>query len=354
MRVILASADGTRRDRLAARIGAIPGVTLTLVASELSEAYHVSEHRPPDLAVIGEALARLPEFEVMLMLFRAVKARVVVVVGSGPGRAPLPVTLRRGDLMVLDEAASDDVFRRAVLDGPAIPPATPARSPAPHRSRPVIASPAARSPEPPAPAAKDGPNTGAYRRIVMIGASTGGVDSLISVLSDFPVDCPPTLIVQHTGAAFSAGLARLLDNRTAARVIEAEEGMTVAPGTVVLAPGDRCHLEARFRGASVECRLRDGPEISGHRPAVDALFRSGARNGKRVAAAILTGMGRDGAEGLLDLRRAGARTFGQDRATSLVYGMPKIAQDLGAVERQLPIDQIGRALLSAARERAAA
>ena len=189
------------------------------------------------------------------------------------------------------------------------------------------------------------------RRVILLGASTGGVEALIEVLSGFPSDCPPTFLVQHTGGGFSAGLARLLDNRVGIHVREAEDGMLVRPGTAVLGPGDRFHMEASLSGPQPRCRLIDQPVLGGHRPAIDVLFKSAVPHAKRVVAAILTGMGRDGADGLLALKNAGARTFGQNEATSLVYGMPKVASEIGAVELQLPLDRIAPALIEASFER---
>ena len=150
-------------------------------------------------------------------------------------------------------------------------------------------------------------------------------------------------MVQHTGGRFSQGLARLLDSRIAPKVMEADDGMVVEDGTICLAPGDACHLTLDPKKERT-CRLIEAPPETGHRPSVDVLFRSGVPFASKVTAAILTGMGRDGASGLRALRDAGAHTIGQDEATSLVYGMPKAAFELGGVTRQLPLSDIGPAL----------
>jgi two-component system chemotaxis response regulator CheB len=184
-------------------------------------------------------------------------------------------------------------------------------------------------------------------RLIAIGSSTGGVEALITVLTRFPANCPPTVITQHMPATFTRSFSERLDRLCAPKVAEAHDGAVLENGRIYIAPGGEKHLEIGGSG-TLRCRLSDGPAVNGHRPSVDVLFRSVARAaGRRAVGAILTGMGRDGAEGLLAMRRAGARTFGQDEASSVVYGMPKAAFELGAVERQAPLDRIAAELLKA-------
>ena len=179
--------------------------------------------------------------------------------------------------------------------------------------------------------------------ILAIGASTGGVEALLTVLSAFPADCPATVVTQHMPATFTASFAARLNKASAATVTEAVDGAPLKPGHVYIAPGGLTHLEVS--GAQPRCRLSQGDPVNGHRPSVDVLFRSVARLKKPMTGVILTGMGRDGAQGLLEMRQAGARTLGQDEATSVVFGMPRVAHDLGAVERQMPIHHIAPVLL---------
>lgn len=186
-------------------------------------------------------------------------------------------------------------------------------------------------------------------RVVAIGSSTGGVEALISVLSQFPENCPPTVITQHMPAAFTRSFAERLDRMCRPRVSEAVDGAVLAPGQVYLAPGGATHLEIAGVG-TLRCRLRSSDTVNGHRPSVDVLFASVARTARaKAVGVILTGMGRDGAAGLLQMRQAGASTLGQDEATSLVYGMPKVAFETNAVERQLPLDKIAAHILSLTR-----
>ncbi|GGB21059.1 chemotaxis response regulator protein-glutamate methylesterase [Sphingomonas metalli] len=187
----------------------------------------------------------------------------------------------------------------------------------------------------------------AGRYIIGIGASTGGVETLLEVIGGFPVDCPPTVIVQHMPAMFTASFADRLDRFCPPKVAEAVSGTILRPGHVYLAPGGRQHLEVV--GASApRIRLYEGETVSGHRPSVDVMFRSLARLGRPAVGILLTGMGADGAQGLLEMRRAGMRTIGQDEATSVVYGMPGVARDLGAVEHQLPVHRVAQVAMELA------
>lgn len=330
MRVMIADTQADRRNRLAAAVETMRAVSLGACVSSLSEAYHSAESRPPQVVIIAEELARLEEFEVILTLFKALNIRSVVLAESAAGLPRLRASLSSPEVAVSHMGATTDELRECLLQV--------------HLGRDARQAPRAH------------PHNGLSfqnGRIVLIGASTGGVDALIKVLDCFPVNCPPTLIVQHTSGTFSAGLSRLLDRNCAAKVQEAEDRQPLSPGTVLLAPGKRHHLELG-PGKGTSCRLREGPLQAGHRPSVDALFLSAVPIAPRITAALLTGMGRDGAEGLLALRKAGAHTIGQDKATSLVYGMPRAAHELGAVSDQLPLDGIGEAILESCSRRSAA
>lgn len=331
MRVMIADSNPDARNRLAATLGEIRGISLGTATSDLSETYHAAENRPPQAVLIAECLTRAPEFEVMQKLFQALGVRCVVVADSPTSQARLAARMAPSGLRVTHAGAAPEDLRQCLLGAM------------------LTRNSAGEMPATPAP--RDMPFQPG--RLILIGASTGGVDALIRVLGGFPADCPPTLIVQHTSETFSNGLARLLDRRSAARVTEAEDGMALDSGMVLIAPGKEHHLELA-RGGSSRCRLRPAPPVSGHRPSVDALFHSAVPVAGRVSAAILTGMGRDGAEGLAALRQAGAHTIGQDQASALVYGMPRAAHELGAVTAQLALDDIGPALLQSCIRRRAA
>ncbi len=187
------------------------------------------------------------------------------------------------------------------------------------------------------------PVPAARRALLCIGASTGGIAVLDRILPALPADCPPVLVVQHILDNFIDGLVRRLDGLCAARVRVAADGAAIERGTIYIAPGDGRHLVVDATGS--HCHLVEGPPVKGHRPSVDALFLSVAAVPRPVAAALLTGMGSDGAEGLRAIRRAGGLTIAQDAESCTVYGMPRAAVELGAVARVLPPDRIAAALL---------
>lgn len=185
--------------------------------------------------------------------------------------------------------------------------------------------------------------------VVAIGASTGGVEALFSLLSALPENCPPVLVVQHMPAAFTGSFAARLDRDCRVRVVEAADGQPIQRGTVYIAPGGERHMELAG-GIDGRIKLRRGDPITGHRPSVDMLFRSIAPLGDAAVGVILTGMGNDGAEGLLAMRTAGARTLGQSRDSCVVYGMPRAAFGLGAVEKELSLSAMPEAILAACRK----
>jgi len=184
-------------------------------------------------------------------------------------------------------------------------------------------------------------------KVALIGASTGGTEALRIVLESMPADAPGLLIVQHMPEQFTAAFAQRLDQLCSITVKEAQNGDAVLRGRALLAPGNR-HLLLKRNGARYYVEVRDGPRVCRHRPSVDVLFRSGARYaGRNAVGVLMTGMGNDGAQGLQELRQAGAETIAQDEATCVVFGMPQEAIMLGAARRVVPLPAIGGAILGA-------
>jgi two-component system, chemotaxis family, protein-glutamate methylesterase/glutaminase len=191
--------------------------------------------------------------------------------------------------------------------------------------------------------------------VIVIGASTGGVEALHTVLGAFPEDCPPTLVVQHINGCFAGAIAQSLDRAVRPRVMLAESDMPLTRGMVVLAPGNERHLQvARAGSRGLRCVLREGEPVAGHRPSVDRLFHSlaaalGPERGAAALAVILTGMGQDGAQGMFALASIGARTIAQDQASCVVFGMPRAAIDLGAAREVLPLGAIAPSIFTPAK-----
>jgi two-component system chemotaxis response regulator CheB len=177
-------------------------------------------------------------------------------------------------------------------------------------------------------------------QLVAIGTSTGGTQALESVLTRLPRVPPGIVVVQHMPEKFTAAFAARLNGLCEIEVMEAKQGDRVIPGRALIAPGGR-HMSVRRSGAQYHVDITDGPLVSHHRPSVDVLFRSVAKcAGRNALGIIMTGMGDDGARGLKEMRDAGARTFGQDERSCVVYGMPREAMKLGAVQQEVPLDAI--------------
>ncbi|AYG95401.1 chemotaxis response regulator protein-glutamate methylesterase [Brevundimonas naejangsanensis] len=187
--------------------------------------------------------------------------------------------------------------------------------------------------------------------VVCIGASTGGTEALREVLQALPANAPGVVVVQHMPAGFTAAFAKRLNSVCEVEVKEARHGDPVLRGHVLIAPGDK-HLLLERQGARYQVAIKDGPPVSRHRPSVDVLFRSAARAaGRNALGVIMTGMGDDGARGLLEMKEAGACTLAQDEATSVVFGMPREAIARGAALKVAPLEQIAGEIMQVDRRR---
>jgi two-component system chemotaxis response regulator CheB len=183
-------------------------------------------------------------------------------------------------------------------------------------------------------------------KIIAIGASTGGTNAINDIVKSFPEDIPGVVIVQHMPAGFTDLFAKRLDGDTCLDIKEAESGDIIVPGRVLIAPGN-FHMAVKKDGRYFKTNIFSYEKVSGHRPSVDVLFDSIAECGAAdvTIGVILTGMGKDGANGLLKIRQNGSKTIGQDENTSIVYGMPKVAKDIGAVEAEVPLQCIPEKIL---------
>lgn len=187
------------------------------------------------------------------------------------------------------------------------------------------------------------------KKIIAMGASTGGTEAIKEVLCRLPLNTPGIVVTQHIPASFSAAFAQRVNKYSAITVKQAEDGEYILPGHAYIAPGDK-HLLVERSGARYYCRLNDGPPVSRHKPSVDVLFRSVAQNvGPNAVGVLLTGMGDDGAQGMLEMRQAGANNLVQDEKTSVVWGMPGTAFKLGAAEKVVALQKMAEEMLQASR-----
>ncbi|WP_019956149.1 chemotaxis protein CheB [Yoonia vestfoldensis] len=325
MRILIAHRSAIMLGQLQRRLERLE-IEVVRAATGLTEVYDFAEHHEPDCVVLTTDIADCPEFELLATLF-SIMGIGCVVLGTPQQANVTDAALRANPaIRVLPGTASDSDLIAAL-------------GPSRRRRRPevIVAAPASNGRVDP-------------RSTILIGSSTGGIDALMQILRHFHAATPPAVIVQHTGGNFAGSLIRLLDGVTSAKVLAATHDASLQPGHIYLAAGDTHHVRLR-NAAPARIKLDEAPRQSGHRPSVDALFHSAVPFAPHVTAAILTGMGRDGAEGITALRAAGARTFGQDEATSVVYGMPRVANALGGIETELPIQQIGPSLLRAALHR---
>lgn len=334
VRVLIVDDSPTMRQLLGATLAQDPEIEVAGTASDPYVARQMIKDLNPDVITLDIEMPRMDGIAFLEKIMRLRPMPVVMV--STLTKRGAGATLEALELGAVDYFAkpTTDVATALQRDGAQL--ATKVKAAARARLRPRPARPA-----PAAPAEDYRPG----RKVVAIGASMGGIDAIIAVLSHFPENCPPTAITQHMPAQFTQMFAQRLDRLCRPKVSEATEGAPLVPGHVYVAPGGDAHLEI-VGGDRPHCKLRRAAAIEGHCPSVDALFFSAANAfGKEAVGVILTGMGRDGANGLKAMRERGALTIGQDEASCVIYGMPRVAFELGAVQRQLPLEDIGPEIL---------
>lgn len=323
MKVIIATPSLVDRSRLVRTLSGRPDITLVGQPADLSQTYTLCEAEEPDVVLLARAFVDCDEFSCMRSVFYAVRSHWIVI--ADPNRPADQTPGQKVHEPVVEVGMTADQLVGAMRAVTQV----------------AIRRPADRTPVAPAVLSHS-----VTDRVVLIGASTGGVDALLTVLAGFPLTAPPIAVVQHTGHGFSDSLIRLLDRRASVEVRAAQDGMMLEPGTVCIAAGTARHLRLAGRpGRQLRATLTVGEPVSGHLPSVDALFSSAIPFAQSVIAVLLTGMGRDGAAGMLALRQAGATTIAQDEATSVVYGMPRAAWETGAAGQRLPLDRIAPEIL---------
>ncbi|HET9510388.1 MAG TPA: chemotaxis response regulator protein-glutamate methylesterase [Sphingomonas sp.] len=349
VRTLIVDDSPTMHALIARKLSLDPEIEIVGVAHDANEARERIKALNPDVVTLDVEMPGMNGLEFLERLMRLRPTPVVML--STLTSAGAEVSLAALELGAFDcydkarlqsaratnaEPSLTDLVRAAATARVAQPRAAPVAPPPTHPApTPIAAGPVDRSFTPRA------------NSLIAIGASTGGVETLIALLGAFPVNCPPTVITQHMPASFTPSFAARLDRLCKPAVSEARPGAPLEVGRVYLAPGGERHLEIAGDGARRHCRLVEGDKVNGHRPSVDRLFHSVARiAGRDAVGVILTGMGGDGAEGLKAMRSAGAMTIGQDKATSVVYGMPAVAFDIGAVVEQHPLRRIAPRVLA--------
>lgn len=333
--VLVVDDSRTMRSLIAATLSSDPDIQVVGEASDAFEAREAIKALSPDVVTLDIEMPKMNGLDFLERIMR-LRPTPVIIISSLTERGT-ETSIRALEIGAVDCIAKPSARNRDSLDdlGQRVKAAAGAKLP---KGGPVMRRPADQSAA-----------VGAYLsdgRVVAIGASMGGVEALCTLLSRFPENCPPTVVTQHMPAMFTKSFADRLDRLCRPKVTEAVDGALLTPGNVYIAPGGWKHLLVAGTDRP-RCRLQDGELITGHRPSVDALFQSTSRAlGPRALGVILTGMGRDGAQGLLAMRQSGAETIGQDEATSLVYGMPRAAYESGAVGVQLPLGAIAERVLA--------
>ncbi len=351
IRVLVIDDSALMRALLSEFINRSPGMEVVGCAPDAQTAREMIKTLAPDVLTLDVQMPGMDGLEFLERLMRLRPMPVVMV--SALTQAGSETTLRAlelGAVEVIGKPRADApggtgeyirelqekirVAHGARLRGGARPPVAAAAS--------APASPQGRA-LPPRP-------VGSGERILFVGASTGGTEAIRVLLAGMPASCPPILVVQHMPENFTASFARRLDGLCAPRVLEAQGGERIESGTVYVAPG-WAHLRIVRAGAGYRTETLATAPVNRHRPSVDVLFDSAVEAvGRPALGVILTGMGKDGAHGLLRMREAGARTFGQDENSCVVYGMPREAARIGAVEEVVPIEEMaGRVLLALGR-----
>ena len=340
IKVLICDDSAATRLLLRRMIDAQPDMTVVGMAADALEAREMIKTLNPDVLTLDVHMPRMNGLDFLERLMR-LRPMPVVMISAFTGQASEAAikALALGAVEVCGKPDGRDPAALAAYADDVC-----------DRIRAARAAHVRRHPPPPVrPAGVATPSAGAGGapgRIICIGASTGGTEAIREVLVRLPRHCPPVLIVQHMPEMFTGAFAKRLDSVSQIRVKEAEHGERIEPGCAYLAPG-HSHLLLKRRAVAYHCELSGAGPVNRHRPSVDVLFHSAAEQaGKAALGVLLTGMGKDGAQGLLAMRRSGAWTIGQDQASCVVYGMPREAAVIGAVSEVAPLKDIAQRIMN--------
>ncbi len=338
IKVLIVDDSAVVRQVLSAELAKAPDLEVVGTAVDPFVARDKILSLKPDVLTLDVEMPRMDGITFLRKLMRYHPLPVVIVSSLTPAGSDLALeALRIGAVDVVGKPGSsyavNDIARQLIrsIRAAAAARIRPAGAAAPG----VVATPPAAS----------GMTLGTTHKILAIGASTGGTRAIEQLLTSLPADTPGTVIVQHMPEHFTTSFANRLNDLSPLEVREAKGGDTVVPGVALIAPGNQ-HMVLRRSGARYHVDIKDGPPVHYQRPSVDVLFHSVARQaGKNAVGVILTGMGADGAAGLLAMRQAGARTIAQDEASCVVFGMPKEAIRLNAAERVIALEKAAETIV---------
>jgi two-component system, chemotaxis family, protein-glutamate methylesterase/glutaminase len=350
IRVMVVDDSAVVRQVVGGLLGAAPGIELLAAVADPLLAIERMKQEWPDVIVLDVEMPRMDGITFLKKIMAQRPTPVVIcstltekgakttLEAMAAGAVAVVTKPKVGLKQFLSEAGDEliatvRVAARANVQRLAARAAAPAAAAAPKQTADAVLAPATRA------------MTQTTERVVALGTSTGGTQALEEVLTALPAVAPGIVIVQHMPEKFTAAFAARLDGLCRITVKEAEHNDRVLPGRALIAPGGR-HMLLKRSGAQYLVEVVDGPLVNRHRPSVDVLFRATAKSaGANALGVIMTGMGDDGAAGLLEMRQAGARTLAQDEASCVVYGMPKEAVKRGGVERTVPLERIGAEIL---------
>jgi two-component system chemotaxis response regulator CheB len=340
IKVLVVDASASMRLMLADIVNTTPDMKAVALAGDEAQAALAVKEKNPDVIIVD---AEMPGFKGSSFLTELIRTPSipVLILSDAAARNSKAV------LQLLEQEASDFVIRPRTL------PAGSERVAADQIRERLRSLHLARASQ---GAATDVRKVTAFSnavindKVILIGASTGGTEAIREVLAPLPAEMPPILIVQHMPELFTTSFAKRLDHLSRLKVKEAEDGEPIKPGTAYLAPG-HSHLSLKKSVNGLLCELSDGPPVNRHRPSVDALFLSAAKVlGPRALGILLTGMGKDGAQGMLAMRQAGAWTVAQDQDSCVVWGMPREAMMIGGAQEVAPLNRIADLLLARLRQ----
>ncbi|BEU99496.1 chemotaxis-specific protein-glutamate methyltransferase CheB [Novosphingobium olei] len=352
IRVIIVDDSPTMRAILMSRLAKEPDIEVVAAAANAAEGRQVIRELDPDVVTLDVEMPGMNGLDFLEKIMQLRPTPVIIV--SGATQKGAETTARALALGAVDcYAKSDNSTGLPMDDNGKLAQMIREASKVTFHARPAAsATPAAAAAQRQSVQRITTEARGSLRerpRVIAIGSSTGGVEALQTLLGAFPENCPPTLVVQHINARFAPAVARTLDGSCPPKIVVAEPDMPLKDGHVYIAPGDDRHLLLGGANALLTTKLRKGEPVSGHLPSVDVLFGSVAELvGPQAVGILLTGMGSDGARGLLAMSQKGAHTIAQDEATCTVFGMPRAAISLGAAGVVAPIGHIARHALSKA------